>query len=46
MKKLFLYSSFTGNGDYVSKEFEKAGFELRKAVEKKTEVKKPKNDNN
>ena len=34
MKKLFLYSSFTGNGDYVSKEFEKAGFELRKAVEK------------
>ena len=35
MKKLFLYSSFTGNGDCVSKEFEKAGFELRKAVEKK-----------
>ena len=35
MKKLFLYSSFTGNGDYFSKEFEKAGFELRKAVEKK-----------
>ena len=35
MKKLFLYSSFTGNGDLVSKEFEKAGFELRKAVEKK-----------
>jgi len=35
MKKLFLFSSFTGNGDFVSKEFEKAGFELRKAVEKK-----------
>ena len=35
MKKLFLYSSFTGSGDLVSKEFEKAGFELRKAVEKK-----------
>ncbi len=35
MKKLLLYSSFTGNGDSVSKEFEKAGFELRKAVEKK-----------
>ena len=35
MKKLFLYSSFTGSGDIVSKEFEKAGFELRKAVEKK-----------
>ena len=35
MKKLFLYSSFTGSGDIVSKEFEKAGFELRKAIEKK-----------
>ena len=35
MKKLFLYSSFTGNGDVISKEFENAGFELRKAVEKK-----------
>ena len=35
MKKLFLFSSFTGNGDFVSKEFEKAGFELRKVVEKK-----------
>ena len=35
MHKLFLYSSFTGNGDFVSKEFEKSGFELRKAVEKK-----------
>ena len=35
MKKLFLYSSFTGNGDFVSKEFEKGGFELRKAIEKK-----------
>ena len=35
MEKLFLFSSFTGNGDFVSKEFEKAGFELRKAVEKK-----------
>ena len=35
MKKLFLYSSFTGNGDFVSKEFEKNGFELRKAIEKK-----------
>lgn len=35
MKKLFLFSSFTGSGDLVSKEFEKAGFELRKAVEKK-----------
>ena len=35
MNKLFLFSSFTGSGDIVSKEFEKAGFELRKAVEKK-----------
>ena len=35
MKKLFLYSSFTVSGDLVSKEFEKAGFELRKAIEKK-----------
>ena len=35
MKKLFLYCSFTGNGDIVSKEFEKVGFELRKAIEKK-----------
>ena len=35
MKKLFLFSSFTGNGDFVSKEFEKAGFELRKVLEKK-----------
>ena len=35
MEKLFLYASFTGSGDVVSKEFEKAGFELRKVVEKK-----------
>lgn len=35
MKKLFLYSSFTGSRDVVSKEFEKAGFELRKAIERK-----------
>ena len=35
MKKLFLYYSYTGNGDIVSKEFEKAGFELGKVSEKK-----------
>lgn len=35
MKKLFLYYSHTGNGDIVSKEFEKEGFELRKVSEKK-----------
>ena len=29
------FSLFTGSGDIVSKEFEKAGFELRKAIEKK-----------
>ena len=30
MKKLFLYYSYTGNGDLVAKEMEKRGFELRK----------------
>ena len=35
MSKLFIYYSFTGSGDQVSKEFEKAGFEIRKVVEKK-----------
>lgn len=35
MSKLFIYYSHTGNGDIVSKEFEKAGFELRKVTEKK-----------
>ena len=35
MNKLFIYYSFTGNGDFVSKEFEKSGFELRRVTEKK-----------
>ena len=35
MSKLFIYYSHSGNGDIVSKEFEKAGFELRKVTEKK-----------
>lgn len=35
MKKLFIYYSLTGSGDIVSKEFEKAGFEIRKVTEKK-----------
>ena len=35
MKKLFIYSSFTGNGDFVSKEFENSGYEIRKVIEKK-----------
>ena len=30
MKKLFLYYSYTGNGDLVAKEMEKRGFELRR----------------
>ncbi len=34
MKKLFIYSSFTGSGELVSKEFESHGYELRKVVEK------------
>lgn len=35
MKKLFLYSSYTGNGDIVSKEFEKHDFKVQKVIEKK-----------
>ena len=35
MSKIFIYYSFTGNGDNVSKEFENAGFEIRKVTEKK-----------
>ena len=30
MKKLFLYYSYTGNGDLVAQEMEKRGFEIRK----------------
>lgn len=35
MAKLFIYYSHTGSGDIVSKEFEKAGYEIRKVTEKK-----------
>lgn len=35
MNKIFIYSSFTGNGDFVSKEFIDAKYEIRKVVEKK-----------
>ena len=35
MSKLFIYYSFTGNGDLVAKEFESSGYEVRKVVEKK-----------
>lgn len=35
MKKLFLYYSYTGNGDLVAKKMEEKGFEIRKVVAKK-----------
>ena len=35
MRKLFIYYSHTGSGDIISKEFEKAGYEIRKVIEKK-----------
>ena len=35
MKKLFIYYSFTGNGEVVAKEMEKKGYELRKVIRKK-----------
>ena len=35
MKNLFIYYSLTGNGDLVSKEFEKSGYAIRKVIEKK-----------
>lgn len=35
MKKLFIYYSFTGNGDELATHFKDAGYEIRKVVEKK-----------
>ena len=35
MKKLFIYYSHTGSGDLVCKEFEKAGYDSRKVIERK-----------
>lgn len=35
MKKLFLYCSYTGNGDAVAKAMESKGYEIRKAQSKK-----------
>ena len=35
MKKLFLYCSYTGNGDFVSNEFKKHNYDIRKVIEKK-----------
>lgn len=35
MKKLFLYYSYTGNGDLVAKKMEEKGFEIRKVIAKK-----------
>ena len=35
MRKLLIYYSHTGNGDLVCKEFEKAGYDFRKVIERK-----------
>ena len=35
MKKLFVYYSLSGNGDVVSEEFKKKGYEIRKVITKK-----------
>lgn len=34
MKKLFLYYSLTGNGDFLAKKMEEKGYEIRKVTEK------------
>lgn len=35
MKKLFIYNSFTGNGEIVANKLKEQGFEIRKVIEKK-----------
>ena len=35
MSKLFIYYSFTGNGDLVASNLEHKGYEVRKVIEKK-----------
>ena len=35
MNKLFIYYSFTGNGELVAKKLEEKGFDIRKAIPKK-----------
>ena len=35
MKKLFIYYSFTGNGDVVAERFKVQGYEIRKVIRKK-----------
>ena len=35
MKKLFVYYSLSSNGDVVSEEFKKKGYEIRKVITKK-----------
>ena len=35
MEKLFIYCSFTGNGDLVSQQFVSKNYEIRKVIEKK-----------
>lgn len=36
MKKLFIYYSYTGNGEIVANEMKQQGFDIRKAVPKKS----------
>lgn len=35
MKKLFIYYSYTGNGDVIAQELENQGFEIRKVIRQK-----------
>ena len=35
MKKIFIYSSFTGNGDLIAEKMKEKGYEIRKVTEKK-----------
>ena len=40
MKKIFIYFSLTGNGDFLANRLKPEGFEIRKVVEKKKVPKK------
>lgn len=40
MKKLFIYYSLTGNGDYIAEKLVEKGYEIRKVIEKKKAPKK------
>lgn len=35
MKKLFIYYSLSGNGDFLAEQLKKQGYEIRKVIEKK-----------